>query len=391
MNRRNFLNKASLIAAGAAVLDVESLFATYKSQILSNSMRAKFNLSFMPYTLQLRHSFNLATSSRTTTPVVLLKLQFENYVGYGEASMPPYLGESQESVIRFLSTLDLSGFNDPFQNERIFEYINQTSTGNYAAKAAVDMAVNDLKGQILNKPLHAIWGFDAQKSPNTSFTIGIDSPEIVRRKIREAEPYKLLKIKLGRENDRETVELIRALTTKPLCVDVNQGWTDRKYALDMIQWLKEMHVIFVEQPMPKSALDDIAWLTQHSPLPIIADEAFQTYSDLAGMKGLYHGINIKLMKCGGLTPALKIANEAKQHNLRLMVGCMTETSCAVSAASQLAPLAEWADLDGNLLISNDIFEGIQIEDGKVMVPQKPGIGVIPHMGETEAHRFIAHS
>ncbi len=181
-------------------------------------------------------------------------------------------------------------------------------------------------------------------------------------------------MKLGRDNDREMIEVIRSLTDKPLCVDVNQGWKDRGLALDMVVWLSEKGVIFLEQPMPKEMKKDIAWLTERSPLPIIGDEAIQNVDDLIENKDVYSGINIKLMKCGGLNQAMKMINVARAIGLKVMVGCMTETSCAVSAAAQLSPLADWCDLDGNLLISNDPFEGLWITNGKITLPERPGIG-----------------
>jgi len=199
--------------------------------------------------------------------------------------------------------------------------------------------------------------------------------EVVKQKVAEAGIYKILKVKLGRDNDKEMIQTIRSATKVPICVDVNQGWKDKQMALEMIQWLATQGVVFVEQPMSKLAVDDIAWLTQNSPLPIIADEAVQTDKDVAAASKIYSGINIKLMKCGGMRNAWKMANMAKTLGMKVMIGCMTETSCAISAAAQLSPLADWADLDGNLLISNDIYEGTKIVDGKIILSDLPGIGI----------------
>jgi L-alanine-DL-glutamate epimerase-like enolase superfamily enzyme len=198
---------------------------------------------------------------------------------------------------------------------------------------------------------------------------------VVRQKVAEAAPYRVLKVKLGAGTDKEMIETIRSVTDKPICVDVNQGWKDRNFALDMIHWLNERKIIFVEQPMPKEQADDIAWLTQNSPLPVIADEAVQTIKDVLSVKGVYSGINIKLMKCGGMNAAFKMAQLARATGMKVMLGCMTETSCAISAAAQLSPLADWADLDGNLLISNDCYDGVTITDGRLTLNEKPGIGV----------------
>ncbi|HRZ98848.1 MAG TPA: enolase C-terminal domain-like protein, partial [Paludibacter sp.] len=187
--------------------------------------------------------------------------------------------------------------------------------------------------------------------------------------------FKMLKVKLGRDNDKEMIETIRSVTNTPICVDVNQGWTDRGMALEMIHWLKEKGVVFVEQPLPKENIDDMAWLTQHSPLPTIADEFLQRLPDVKRAYQVYSGINVKLMKCGGMREAHKMIDLARALDMKVMIGCMTETSCAVSAAAQLSPLADWADLDGNLLIKNDVFEGVKIIDGKVTLNKLPGLGI----------------
>jgi len=197
-----------------------------------------------------------------------------------------------------------------------------------------------------------------------------------REKTLEAGAFKMLKVKLGRDNDREMIETVRSVTDVPIFVDVNQGWKDRVYAMEMAHFLNENNCLFIEQPMHKDQKDDIAWLTAGSPLPIIADEALQTVGDMLGMKGIYSGINIKLMKCGGMHAAYKMVTMARQMGMKILIGCMTETSCAVSAAAQLSPLVDWADLDGNLLISNDVYEGMTVVDGRVSIPDRPGIGII---------------
>ena len=372
-NRRNFLRTTGLTAL-AGVSGIESIFASMKKGIDMKSGK-RLTLSFIPYSLQLRHTFTLANSSRNSTPDMLTKIEFEGYSGYGEASMPPYLGESVETATKFLSSLDLSQFSDPFQMDDILGYVDSVMSGNCAAKAAVDIALHDLVGKIMGQPWYKIWGFDPADTPNTSFTIGIDTPDVVRQKVAEAKPYKILKVKLGQTNDKQMIETIRSSTNVPLCVDVNQGWTDKNKALEMIHWLKEKGVVFVEQPMPKTAIDDMAWLTENSPLPTVADEALQRLPDVMKAKGVYSGINIKLMKCTGMREAHKMLTLAKSVGMKVMIGCMTETSCAVSAAAQLSPKTDWADLDGNLLISNDPYDGMKVVDGKVTLFDRPGIGI----------------
>ena len=374
-NRRNFLKFSGLATGSLFVSKPVSAVEMNPIFKMKSGKPAAMKLRFRPYDLQLKHVFTIANNSRTTTPVMLTEIEFDGLIGYGEASMPPYLGESQKSAAEFLSKVDLSSFSDPFEMEDIIQYIDSLSVGNYAAKASVDIALHDLIGKIVQQPWHKLWGLNRTKTPNKSFTIGIDTPEVVKDKVREADVYKILKVKLGRDNDKEMIKTIRSVTDKPICVDVNQGWKDKNLALEMIQWLATQGVVFVEQPMNKLAIDDIAWLTQNSPLPIIADEAIQTVKDVAGINKIYSGINIKLMKCGGMRNAWKMANMAKALGMKVMIGCMTETSCAISAAAQLSPLADWADLDGNLLISNDIYEGTQVVNGKVILSDLPGIGI----------------
>ena len=371
--RRKFLRDCGVIAGAGGLSLVSSGSMSYFESL--KGKKGVLKLSFKPYELQLKHVFTLASSSRTTTPVMLTEINYEDFTGYGEASMPPYLGESHVTASDFLSKVDLSGFSNPFLLEDIIAYVDQIAPGNYAAKASVDIALHDLVGKMMNQPWHRILGLNPASTPNTSFTIGIDRPDVVKDKVQEAAPYKILKVKLGHENDREMIETVRSQTNKPICVDVNQGWTDRSKALEMVQWLKEKGVVFVEQPMPKTAVDDIAWLTQNSPLPIMADESVQTLHDFKKITGLFSGINVKLMKCGGMLSAYKMIAMAKAFDMKVMIGCMTETSCAVSAAAQLSPLADWADLDGNLLINNDIYEGVKVIEGKLTLNESPGIGI----------------
>ena len=338
---------------------------------------ARMKLSWEPYELQLRHVFTVASYSRTTTPDVQVKIEYDGFTGYGEASMPPYLGQTVQSVCSFLEKVDLSQFADPFCIDDILTYVDSLSPGDTAAKAAVDIALHDLVGQLLGQPWYRIWGLDAAKAPDTTFTIGIDTADVVREKTREcASQFNILKVKVGLENDMEMIRAIRDVTMLPLAVDANQGWKDREKALEEIFWLKEQGIVMVEQPMPKERIDDNAWLTERSPLPIFADEAIQRLKDIPSIKGAYTGINIKLMKCTGMREAWKMANYAHAEGMRVMVGCMTKTSCAVTAAAPLSPIVDFADLDGNLLISNDRFRGMEVVNGKITLPDRPGLGLI---------------
>jgi len=372
-DRRDFLKTTSVLAGASLLSPFSELHAGHVYTPQRSDARMK--LRFRPYTLELKHVFTIATSSRTTTPAMLTEIEYDGVVGYGEASMPPYLGESQEGAAAFLSKINLDKYENPFEMETILNDIDVIATGNPAAKASVDIALHDLVGKLMNQPWYNIWGFKKTTTPFTSFTIGIDKEDVVRQKTKEAAEYKILKVKLGRDTDKMMIETIRSVTDKPITVDVNQGWKDRSFALDMIHWLKERGVLLVEQPMPKEQMEDMAWLTERSPLPTFGDEAVQRLSDVKKAHGVYNGINIKLMKCTGMREAHKMLTLARSLDMKVMIGCMTETSCAISAASHLAPMVEYADLDGAVLISNDVFDGTKILDGRVTLTDRPGIGV----------------
>ncbi len=372
-NRRTFLKTGALAVAGAALA---ASCGPKPFHIVKGDGR--MHLRFFPYELQLQHTFTVASYSRTTTPDVQVEIEYEGVTGYGEASMPPYLGQTTESVCAFLRKVDLSPFKDPFLMEDILSYVDSLSPGDTAAKAAIDIALHDLVGKLIGQPWYRIWGLDPEKTPFTTYTIGIDTPEVVREKTREAAGrFQILKVKVGLDSDMQMIRAIRDVTSLPLAVDANQGWKDRSKALEEIFWLAEQGVVMVEQPMAKERVDDNAWLTEHSPLPIFADESIQRLADVSDLKGVYSGINIKLMKCTGMREGWKMANLARSMGMKVMVGCMTETSCAVSAAAQFSPYVDFADLDGNLLISNDRFSGVTVVDGKLTLPERPGIGVIP--------------
>lgn len=336
-------------------------------------------LQFYSYPLRLKHTFTVATCSRSQTPDIIVRLTDGERVGYGEASLPPYLGETEESASKFLQQVDLSPFKGIEQKEEILSYLDHLEPNHHAAKAAIDIALHDLEGKALGVPLYALWNLNPNLTPPTTYTIGIDSPKIVMQRALEVKDhFKRLKIKVGTPQDKEIIEAIRSVCTLPLIVDANQGWKNKEEALEMIYWLAEHNVQLVEQPLSTSQIDDLAWITERSPIPIIADESVQRLSDLPQLSGVVNGINIKLMKCTGIAEAKKMIKEARKRDMLVMIGCMTETSCAVTAAAHLSPLADYVDLDGNLLIDNDPFiGGITISNGRPILPDTPGIGVTP--------------
>ena len=378
MDRRKFLVGAGMgIIAASAPISLSAMGAATKKTTKSGRMTLKFT----PFELKLRHAFNLAKYSRTSTPGVQVKIEYEGYTGYGEASMPPYLGESIESVTKFLSKVDLSQFNDPFKMEEILAYVDALEPENRAAKASVDIALHDLVGKLIGQPWYKIWGLSIDKIPQSSFTIGIDTPEVVKQKIKEADDYKVIKIKLGLDNDKEMIDIIRQCTDRPICVDANRGWKTKEQAMEVIEYLADKNCLFIEQPMMEDKLDDTAWIRERSPIPIIADEVFHRLPDIVKLKDYYYGINIKLMKSTGMSEAYKMVTLARAFGMKIMCGCMTETSCAIAAAAQLSPLIDWTDLDGNVLIADDIFSGVKVIDGRVTPSDAPGIGVTPIKGK----------
>lgn len=373
-SRRNFLKASALVTAGSLINPV-AMFAQ-KNQRTKIGGGKSMQLTFRPYEAKLAHPFTVSGYTRTTTPIVLTEITYDGVTGYGEAAMPPYLGETQASALSFLEKVNLKQFANPFELDDILTYVDSIAINNTAAKASVDIALHDLAGKLIGQPWHAIWGYTASKAPITTFTIGIDTEEMIRAKTKEADVFKVLKIKLGVDEttDKMIINTVRSVTDKPLRVDANQGWKDKHYALRMIEWLSERNVEFIEQPLPKHNLDDMAWLTEKSPLPTIGDESCQRLEDLPRLKGVFDGINIKLMKCTGMREANKMISMAETFGMKLMIGCMTETSCAISAAAQLAPKMSFADLDGNLLIANDCFTGMKLTDGKITLSNEPGIG-----------------
>ena len=332
-------------------------------------------ISSKEFELELKHPFSISKFTRTSTPLLLLKAEYESVVGYGEASMVPYMGESHASAQAFLAKVDWSRFKFPFDFAEINHYLDSLEAGNPAIKAAIDIALNDINGKLQQKPCYEIYGADPAKMPLTSYTIGIDSPDVIKEKVADAQGFKVLKIKLGRDNDKELIQTIRSVSSLPLYVDANQGWSDRKQAIEMVYWLHDQGVVLIEQPMDKNNLEGNAWLTQRSPIPILADEAVQRIGDMESLKGAYHGINIKLMKSAGMYEAHQMILKARSFGMKILIGCMSETSIATLAGVALAPLCDWADLDGPWLTKNNPFDAPAMENGKYVLNELSGLGL----------------
>lgn len=386
-NRRDFLKTAGILTAATAFFTPSDIFAQKKSNVKPSGSR-KLQLDWENFEGVMKFTFTISGSSRKTTPIVITRLSWDGYTGYGEAAMPPYLGETQASVNDFLIKVVnnvLPKFDNPFQIQDIMLAVDKLTTNNTAAKASVDIALHDLVGNIMGQPWWKMWGFNPKAAPCTCYTIGYDaSDDMVNTKIEEASWTHLIKVKLGMGDaeDKRMINLIRAKTDKPIVIDANQGWKEKHYALEMINWLAERNVKMIEQPMSKYLLDDIAWITERSPLPVMADESCQRLTDIQRLHGAFHGINIKLMKCTGMREAREMLSLAKALHMRVMIGCMTETSIAISAAAQFAPEMEWCDLDGNYLLGNDCFDGMKLVDGMITLEDKPGLGLTKKSSST---------
>lgn len=329
-----------------------------------------------PFELELRHPFTIAKFSRTSTPIMLVEITHEGFTGFGEASMVPYMGENLQSASTFISKVDLSWIKFPFYFDEIIAYLDSIAAGNPNIKAAIDIALHDLQGKLENKPCYQYFGAQQATMPVTSITIGIDTPEVVIKKVKEAEPCKVIKVKLGRDTDKELINTIRSISDKPLYVDANQGWTDREEGLDKVFWLQEQGVVLIEQPMAKENIDDNAWITERSPIAIIGDESVQRLADVESAKGVYHGINMKLMKSAGMHEGHKMILKAKELGMSVLIGCMSETSIGTLAGAALAPLCDWADLDGPFLTRNNPFKDPEFTDGKWVLSDLPGLGLV---------------
>ena len=332
-------------------------------------------ISFRPFELKLKYPFKISGFSRSFTPIMLVEINHEGQTGLGEASMVPYMGESIDSASSFLAKVDLKWLKHPFHFDEVIHYLDSIATGNPAIKAAIDIALHDLQGKIENKPCYQFFGSLPENMPVTSVTIGMDTPDIIIQKVQEADLAKVLKVKLGSDEDKILIETIRSVTDKPLYVDANQGWTNKEHALDLIYWLKEAGVQLIEQPMIKTDTASNAWITERSPIPILADEAVQRLADIENIKDAYHGINVKLMKSAGMHEAFLMIKRARELNMKVLIGCMSETSIATLAAASLAPLCDWADIDGPFLTANNPYKNPDFKNGRWILPDLPGLGI----------------
>ena len=322
--------------------------------------------------LQLRHPFKIA---RRATDVSRQVISVEIDGGIGETAPARLYGETVQTVSVALEAIAPALPKDLDAIQDVMEVVEGTIGGNYAAKSAIDMALHDRLGKKLGVPLYQLWGLNPHKTPCTAFTIGLDAPEVMAEKTRHVEAYPILKVKLGTPQDIEILQKLREVTDKPIYVDANTAWTPKE-AVRKIRELARYGVELVEQPTKPDDLVGLKFVREHSELPIIADESVKRASDIPALAECVDGINIKLVKCGGLLEAYRMISVARAHGLSVMLGCMIESSLGITAAAHLTPLVDYADLDGHLLIANDPYTGVSLDKGKLILPNRPGIGVM---------------
>ncbi|MBL8978791.1 MAG: dipeptide epimerase [Gemmatimonadetes bacterium] len=325
--------------------------------------------------LRTRHPFIIARGGQSDYRTVMVRLvDGDGLEGWGEAAPARIYGESTETVLAALTNYAEHLPADPLHIEDTERQWEKLLRLNPAARCALSAALHDLAGKRLGIPVHRLWGLDPARAPRSTFTIGIDTVEKLRQKVGEASEYPILKIKLGTDRDVEILRTIRELTDKELRVDANTGWNTRQ-AIRMLPVLEEFGVTVLEQPLPADDLDGLAQVTRASRIPVIADESCLVAADIPRLVGKVDGINIKLAKCGSLREAIRMIAVARAHHLMVMVGCMIESSIAITAAAHFTPLVDIVDLDGAALLANDPFTGATIAGGQVRLPTGPGLGL----------------
>jgi L-alanine-DL-glutamate epimerase-like enolase superfamily enzyme len=371
MERREWLKTVTAAATAALVPPVASLVNAEEPPVGETS-----RLETEVVRLKLRHTWTTTMSSSDFRDTLHVRYIRDGITGYGEGAPIVRYHEDAASAKQALDGLaPLIASIDPLKYDKLLAEVFRTLEGQWAAKAALDIALMDWVGKRLKVPVHRLFGLDAADAALTTFSIGIDTPEITKQKVKEAEAYPVLKIKVGLDTDEQTIAAVRSVTDKPLRVDANEGWKDKETALRKIKWLETQGVEMIEQPMPGAMLEEHRWLRERVEMPIFADESCLRPADIPALAGAYDGINVKLDKAGGILQGYRMIQIARALGLRTMLGCMVSSSVSVTAAAQLSPLVDFADLDGNLLIANDPFTGVTVKQGKLVLPDGPGLGV----------------
>ncbi len=337
---------------------------------------ANTSLKFRSQRLNLRHTWTTVMSSSQFRETFVVEYARDGLTGLGEgAPIVRYQESAQQAIGLFEQHRGWLEQLDPWAYQKSLGILFQKIPGNYAAKAAFDIALFDWLGKRLQVPVHRLFGLDAKDAPLTTFSIGIDKAEVIKQKMREADEYPVLKIKVGLDNDEEVLDAVRSVTKKPLRVDANEGFKSKEEAVRKINWLEKMGVEFIEQPLPAANLEDMNWIRKRVHMPIIADEACLHPADVPRLAPHFDGVNVKVDKCGGLLEAQRMITLARALNLKVMIGCMISSSIAITAAAHISPLVDYADLDGFLLIANDPYRGVTAPRGRLTLPTTPGLGL----------------
>ncbi|HVO13359.1 MAG TPA: dipeptide epimerase [Vicinamibacteria bacterium] len=358
-------------AAGAAALGREAA-----AQVGTAASAGPSTLETEVMRLRLRHTWTTTMSSSEYRDTLHVRFSREGTTGLGEGAPIVRYHEDAlggQKALEAARPQVLAG--DPWRLESLEAEVFPQLENQYAARAALDIALHDWTGLRLGVPLYRLLGLDPDAAPITTFSIGIDTPEVTRQKVREAAEFPVLKVKVGLATDEPTIEAVRSVTDKPLRVDANEGWKDKETALRKIEWLAGKGVEMMEQPLPAAMLEETAWIKKRSPIPLFADEACLRASAIPGLAGAYHGVNVKLDKAGGIREAVRMIHVARACGLKVMLGCMVSTSVSTTAAAHISPLVDFADLDGNLLIANDPWEGVTVKEGRLRLPDRPGLGL----------------
>ena len=377
MKRRDWLKATGLAAAGAALPgDARGGSSWGGGEPARGGGPASVRTEIVR--LKLRHTWTTTMSSSDYRDTLHLHLSRDGVTGVGEgAPIVRYHEDAASARAAVESVAGLLASADPLAYRKLLAQVFGRIDGQWAAKAAIDIAVMDWVGRSLGTPLHRLFGLDARDAPLTTFSIGIDTPEVTRQKVREAEAFPILKIKVGLDSDEATLEAVRSVTRKPLRVDANEGWKDKEEAVRKINWLESQGVELVEQPLPAAMIEETRWVRGKVHIPILADEACLHLRDVPRLAEAFDGVNVKLDKAGGTIEALRMLELARSLGLKTMLGCMVSSSVSVTAAAQLSPLVDYADLDGNLLIANDPYVGVGVEAGRLVLPSGPGLGLVP--------------
>lgn len=327
------------------------------------------------FDLKLRHTFRISREAMDMQPTLIVELERDGKRGYGEATSNAYYGftieRMQADLLTIQSSLTALEWSEPTE---LWSWAQSRLKDDPFALCALDQAAHDLWGKLRGEPVWKLWGLTTDRVPLSNYTIGIDTPEVMEAKLREFADWPIFKIKLGTSRDLEIVRHLRSVTNATFRVDANCGWSADETIRNSAE-LKKLGVEFIEQPLPDAARDQMPAVREASALPIIADESCITEADVERCAGQFDGINIKLVKCGGLTPARRMIAKARELGLKVMVGCMTESSVGISAIAQLLPLLDYVDMDGAVLLAEDIASGVRLERGRCVYPDLPGHGV----------------